>query len=356
MNPVALALCGCGWVVRQAYAPVLRPMADRFDVAVVFDPDPAALEVAERLWPRARRVTSFEALLDERFDAALVAGPNASHLDQTVRLLRNGRACLVEKPVLRDEADLAALAAAAFVGGSHLVAATACRHRADVRFWLDQCRQIAPLRRIDLLWHRHDGIPARAWQRRSDDGWTGVVPDLGTHLLDIAGAALDWPEGSIRRTALRAEVDTAESAAALAVGAARWHGAETAVPMLATPSRCALGLTVSGIEVTISVRWRDETAGDLVRLSAVGDNGSAVLEGLFGFSDARRVPWQRVERHAPDAPMMVRDFQPGVALQRAGFAAVLRDFAARLQQPPSPDSPISADLAFLARAGTALRA
>jgi predicted dehydrogenase len=344
MNPpLRLGFCGAGWVVGHCYAPALKACGELFAVTTVFEPARARWPSIRALFPQAEMVPTRDDLLSRSLDAVVVASPNACHLADAEAALERGIACLVEKPVLRNTADLARLNRAASLGDAALVASAACRYRADARSWLGCCHQIRPLRRLDLVWHREKGVPGRNWHRAASAGWTGVLADLGPHLLDLAGAALDWRSGdpAVRRH---------YAAAAGTAPAAAWYGG-AAAREIAVCDQFGAEIMLGDCRLALSVRWRDEGPGDLVRLEAEGEHGGCCLEGLFGFSGERRVPHQRLRARLGSVET-VQDFETGPAPQVAGFAAMLADFAARSRK-GWLDAP---ELAFLGRLGDALAA
>jgi predicted dehydrogenase len=341
--PIRLGFCGGGWVVRNCYAPALERCSRRLPVTAIVEPNATHWPSLRILFPEAEIATTREALYSGLVDAVVVASPNATHLDNAVATLKAGIPCLVEKPVLRNSADLGRLRRAASRGRVALLASAACRHRADARSWLECCSKISPLRRLDLVWHRHRGVPATDWHLAASDGWTGVLADLGAHLLDLAGAALLWQCDGLL---LRRRTASVPSFAA----PAGWYGGG-ATREITVCDQFAAEITLAGCSLTLSVRWRDDEPGDLVRLEAVGDRGRCCLEGLFGFSGERRVAHQRLMTTTGGIGA-VQDFATGPAPQIAGFAAMLDNFATRCREGWS-EAP---DLAFLARVGDALTA
>jgi len=320
-----MGFCGAGWVVRNCYRPALETLGGRIAVAAVLEPDPAAQAAVRDLFPGIMMVSTREDLLAAPVEAIVVASPNRCHVDDAEAFLSAGLACLVEKPVLRGAADLARLTAAGRRGGAALAAGVACRHRADVRRWLEGTATIGPLQRLDLTWHRHRGVPATAWHLTGSPGWTGVLADLGSHLVDLAGAALGWRTDGLDIRFAR------QSRTGHAAPAAWYDGTALEVMPSATgvADRFEAQWRVAGCTVHLSVRWLDDTPGDVVRLDAIGDDGACRLDGLFGFSSERRTPHQRVtlQRHG-EAPE-IADFMTGPQLHVAGFAATLDAFRLR---------------------------
>lgn len=285
-----MGFCGAGWVVRNCYRPALEALGGRIIVGAVLEPDPAAQAAVLDLFPEAVVVSTRKALLAAAVEAIVVASPNHCHVDDAEAFLKGGLTCLVEKPVLRGCADWQRLKTAGRRGGAALVAGVACRHRADVRRWLEGTATIGPLQRLDLAWHRHRGVPATAWHLSKSPGWTGVFADLGSHLVDLAGAALGWrTDGLDIRFARQSRTGHAAPAA--------WYDGATprASPNAAgVVDRFEAEWRVADCTVRLSVRWLDDTPGDLVRLDAIGEDGACRLDGLFGFSTERRTPHQRV--------------------------------------------------------------
>jgi predicted dehydrogenase len=341
--PVRLGLCGAGWVVGHCYAPALEACGEQFAVTTIFEPERGRWPSIRALFPQAEIVLTRDDLLTRSLDAVVVASPNACHLADAEAALESGIACLVEKPVLRNTADLGRLRRAASRGDAALFASAACRYRADARSWLEYCHQIGPLRRLDLVWHREKGVPGRDWHRAASAGWTGVLADLGPHLLDLAGAALDWRSGDV---AIRRRNAAVPEIAPTAV----WYGG-AATCEIAVCDQFSAEMMLGDCRLVLSFRWRDEGPGDLVRLEAEGDDGACCLEGLFGFSGERRLPHQRLRARLGSVDTL-QDFETGPAPQVAGFAAMLADFAARSRKGWAEDP----GLAFLARLGDALAA
>lgn len=321
--PYRLGLVGLGWVVEHAYAPALLDRRSHWIVNVLCDPDPRARARLNELWPNARGCDSIDDLLREPLDAVIIATPNHLHVEQSLAALRGQMSCLCEKPAIAAGADAIRLMAAE-THTARYMQATVCRYRSDVGAWLAACRRLGSLARIEVEWLRHRGVPsAGAWHLDPRPGWTGVFADLGYHLIDLVGAALDFPRVELRDlSAVATSSGRSESAA--------WYG-ESASRCHAVADRFSMRARFEETAVELAVSWVDETPGDLTRLSAFGENGSAVLEGLFGFSTQRRLPHQRVTRFdAAGTACDIRDFEPGPGLHQRAFGALLDAFGTRV--------------------------
>ena len=340
-----LGICGCGWVVRNCYRPALARLKPEFEVVAVFDPDPDARRFAAEAWPLATVCETLDALIAELPEAVLVASPNACHIDQALPVLKAGMSCLVEKPVVRGCDDVARLLAAVAPGAT-LVSGVACRYRRDTRLWLDHVRQIQPIAELEMMWSRQHGIPSAKWHLRRDQDWTGVLADLGYHLLDIAGAALHWRHDEFK-------VLTAVSSSQMHGDAAAWYG-ESQPISYETDDRFVATAMLGNCRLQLQVSWIDEQPGDLVRLRACSPRGEALLEGLFGFSDNRRQAGQRVvlHQHGHDEPQET-SFDPGPGLQLEAFESLLEDFHHSVQE---IGTGASDELTFIAAVASAMRA
>ena len=316
-EPIPLAFLGAGWVIHHGYLPHLQ--GGPFRVVSVFDPsEDAANALRERL-PNIRLARDLDDCLGSGAKAVLVASPNSYHEEHCSHSLEAGLNVLCEKPVAvsRHEAD--ALASVARKSRGRVAGAAVCRHRDDVRHLLDRGQLIGRVRELDLIWVRHQGVPRRSWHAEDTDGHTGVLPDLGYHMLDLAEAMLGD----------RAETSTCVEARASSRGVsdgAEWYGPE-GLFRYATLDLVDAILCMDGVVVRLHVSWVDDEEGDLTRVRVVGDRGRADLTGLFGFSDRRRVPYQRFQLFEHDNLTEEVDFPVGPDQHRYAFGRVLDEFA-----------------------------
>jgi predicted dehydrogenase len=132
----------------------------------------------------------FRALADvplASYDAALVCTPDEAKIELLTHLLSNGKHVLVEKPLLApDNAALEKLAATA--KRSNAVCYTAYNHRFEPHFVrMKETIESGALGRI--YWARMFYGNGTARDVRNSpwrDKGAGVLPDLGSHLLDTA--------------------------------------------------------------------------------------------------------------------------------------------------------------------------
>jgi oxidoreductase len=321
---IPLSILGAGWIVQRGYGPHLRE--GPFEVVGFHDPDQAAVDQL-RGRTGAYCFKSVEACLEGPPRAVLIATPSPTHVELAVRALRAGHHVLCEKPVAVRASQVRELAEAEAVGGGRLAGAAVCRHRADTRRFLSWAAVLGEVREIDLVWIRHRGIPAPgSWRTRQGAGMTGALADLGYHLLDLAVAL-----GGVDRrwTCARAELSSAGSAA----GAAWFAPAVAGARRYEVDDRAAATLFSGGMRLRLRAAWIDDEQGDLTSLRVAGAGGEVMLEGLFGFSDQRRVADQVCTRRIGAAAELAR-FEPGPFLHVDAFQSVLREFAGVCQGAP----------------------
>ena len=274
-SAISLAVIGAGWVVERCYLPHLQ--AGPFVVESIHDPDDSRARAMQARLPSARVVDSVEEAC-RRAKAVLIASPNPLHLEQCLAVLAAGKMVLCEKPVVIRRAHFQQLRHRS-TPSAFVVPAAVCRYRADVRIWLEQCARAGRIRRLALSWVRGRGVPGApgSWHTRASGGWTGVLPDLGYHLIDLALLTFDRNVSHIRVHRL-SHCDNEHPAWAA------WY-AHSGPTRLEVPYDLATELELEGVPVSIRVSWCSEQAGDVTRLEFEGDRGSVKLSTLFGFSN-----------------------------------------------------------------------
>jgi predicted dehydrogenase len=122
------------------------------------------------------------------YDAALVCTPDESKVELLSYLLDNGKHVLVEKPLLAETGNAPIEKLRALAKGKNAVCYTAYNHRFEPHFVrMQQVIAAGTLGRIYSARIFYGNGTARlvrdsAWR----DQGTGVLPDLGSHLIDTA--------------------------------------------------------------------------------------------------------------------------------------------------------------------------
>jgi len=134
----------------------------------------------------------------ESYDAALVCTPDSAKLELLEYLLRNGKHVLVEKPMLGDQAALEHLRDLAL--RARVTCYTAYNHRFEPHFvrmqrWLAEEMGGRPYR-LRMFYGNGTARDVRGSPWRDKDA--GVLPDLGSHLLDTVLFWLGTPKQPFR--------------------------------------------------------------------------------------------------------------------------------------------------------------
>jgi scyllo-inositol 2-dehydrogenase (NADP+) len=143
----------------------------------VADVDPANQEA---------RYRAVEDVPLDDFDAALVCTPDDAKFPLLHYLLGQGKNVLVEKPLWADDDEIMALEAVA--RRQHVICYTAYNHRFELHFVrmrdLIASGELGRLYRCRMFYGNGTARLVRdsAWR----DSGAGVLPDLGSHLLDTA--------------------------------------------------------------------------------------------------------------------------------------------------------------------------
>lgn len=190
-KPVGVVLVGCGAVAELYYAPALRELEWRTEVAVLalFDPDPARSAALHVHFPKAQIVDDFTALARLGVELAVVASPARFHASQTTELVRRGLSVLCEKPMATTVAEAEMMIREANTAGRMLAiglfrrffpAAQVIREMLDLAI-------LGPVRSFSFSEGGVFEWPAQSasfFKKESTPG--GVLLDLGVHLLDLA--------------------------------------------------------------------------------------------------------------------------------------------------------------------------
>jgi predicted dehydrogenase len=154
----------------------------------VTDVDPNNMEA------RHRRI---EEVPPESYDAALLCVPDEVKLRLLDYLVAHGKHALVEKPLAASDSDLAALEARARASGVFVY--TAYNHRFEPHFM--RMRDVVRSGELGRLYHCRMFYGNGTARLVRDSTWrdtgAGVLPDLGSHILDTLRFWFDGWEGEL---------------------------------------------------------------------------------------------------------------------------------------------------------------
>jgi len=107
LDPVNVALVGCGAVSELYYQPALTELErhDLLRVKALLDPNAQRRQQLNTYFPEAIQVEGVSELHNSNLDLAIVASPSRYHAEQTIQLLESGLAVLCEKPMATTVVD-----------------------------------------------------------------------------------------------------------------------------------------------------------------------------------------------------------------------------------------------------------
>lgn len=165
-----------------------------------------------------QKFTSIDDLLRCDVDAVWVCSPNKLHFEHSKKVIASGRHLLVEKPVALNEQDARQLADLAQKAGVFAGAGYCCRYSPAAAAAKTRIADLGELVHASgfLSINRQEPGNARyqSWMLEDEGSGTGVLFDLGCHLLDLllfltgddwqvtyAGSTAYTPGGSSRTDA-----------------------------------------------------------------------------------------------------------------------------------------------------------
>lgn len=327
MSKVKIAIIGAGWVTQNCYLPHLGPDSP-LEVVRIYDPDfEQARQVADALG-LSHPASSLAECLDASIQSVIICSPNDTHLALLIRCLETEKFVLCEKPVLLDAKGMEAVQALP-IAPRRLMGSATTRLRRDVELLLSWVRsgRVGEVRRITLGWWRQWGVPiSKPWRISPLSCPTGVLEDLGPHLLDVAAVQLPAAT-TLRLEKTRSKLECRHGNDGRAASWYRQNGNASAVRYeIPDYARATLNFE-NGPELELEVCWAGDNEGDASQLTVEGTEGTAGLKGLFGFSTSRRQPRQFCYLKSRGRPTEIVEFAPGPDEQRAAFGKSIQTFA-----------------------------
>jgi predicted dehydrogenase len=154
-------------------------------------------------------------------DAVVITVPNAFHEEAAVAALDAGLDVLLEKPIAHDLASAKRIAAAARDAEGFCVSGFVMRFYPEVEELLARATagEFGDVAHVEARYIRRNNVPDSGWFIDPDLAGGGALVDVGVHVLDVALAALGFPdvEGVYGRTRNECtKIDVEDSATALA--------------------------------------------------------------------------------------------------------------------------------------------
>jgi predicted dehydrogenase len=187
-----LGFLGVGWIGRHRMEAIVADGAA--EVVAIADGASDAVARALEAVSGARALNALDELLDCDLDGIVIATPSALHAQQGRRALASGRAVFCQKPLARTAAETRAVVEAARDADRLLGVDLSYRHTAAMQRIHELVRSgaLGNVFAVDLVFHNAYG-PDRDWFRNVALSGGGCVIDLGTHLIDLALFALEFP-------------------------------------------------------------------------------------------------------------------------------------------------------------------
>ncbi len=188
-----LGFVGVGWIGRRRMGALARSGAA--EVAAIVEPSEERARLALAEAPGAVLAPSLEALLASGVDGIVIATPSALHASQAEAALARGKAVFCQKPLGRTAREVARVVRAARRADRLLGVDLSYRYTEGMQRIAEALRagEIGPVYAVELAFHNAYG-PDRPWFYDARFSGGGCVMDLGTHLVDLALWALDFPE------------------------------------------------------------------------------------------------------------------------------------------------------------------
>ena len=197
---VRIGLFGTSWWTDAMYLPAIatHPKADV--VAICGRRADPAREMAER-WSIPAWYTDPDRMLDEAgLDAVIVATANDSHHPLTLAALGAGAAVLCEKPLALDVAQAEEMAAAAEAVGAVTMVPFTYRYMPMLQ-WMKRLIDdgyVGRPRQISCRYFTSYGMEGEyAWRFDKTYAGSGIIGDLGSHLVHLARWLIDDRESSV---------------------------------------------------------------------------------------------------------------------------------------------------------------
>ncbi len=199
-QPIRTAIFGTSWWADGAHLPGLRARPD-VDVAALFGRDPERLHRLAAKFGVPREYTDYHRLLAEvRPEVVVVVTPNDVHAGMTLAALEAGAHVICEKPLALTAAEAARmLERAEQLGRRHMTFFT-YRGLAGPRY----IKRLLDEGYIGKLYHAQacylhgswlDPNRPAGWKTTLARGGSGVLGDLGAHVIDL----LQWWLGPVSR-------------------------------------------------------------------------------------------------------------------------------------------------------------
>jgi scyllo-inositol 2-dehydrogenase (NADP+) len=299
LSALRVALVGYGMGGSLFHAPFIA--ADpRLELAVVVSANADRRSAVLARYPDTSLAGSVEELLIrlDDIDVVVVSTPNSTHSDIAESVLSRHRPVVVDKPVAATAEAARRLAALAETVGTTIIPFQNRRWDGDFRTVESRLRsgELGPLHTFESRYERWQPQVSvsrdRAWKNDPREGaGTGILFDLGTHVIDQAVSLFGRPEAVYAEVAVRragSQVDDDAFVALRYPHGPRVHLWMSAVAADRGPRFRLLGETSAYVKTGMDVQEARLSAGHAPTESGWGEEPPA-LWGHVVTGDERRV-------------------------------------------------------------------
>ena len=299
-NLVRVALVGYGMGGSVFHAPFIDA-EPRLELASVATGNRERQSEVGARYPDARVEATVEDLVTrlDDVDLVVVTTPNASHEAVAAAVLAHGRPVVVDKPVTPSSAQTRRLAALAAAAGTAVVPFQNRRWDGDFRTVVDLLGRgaLGTLHTFESRyerWQPQASLSPRAWKNDPEPGaGTGILFDLGTHLIDQAVVLFGRPQAVSADIAIRradSAVDDDVFVALHYLGGPRVHLWASAVAADQGPRFRLLGDAAAYVKFGMDVQEARLVAGHSPTEPAWGEEPESSWGHLVTGAERRAVP------------------------------------------------------------------
>lgn len=191
---IGIGLIGLGGITQKVHIPDLLN-AGHLTIVAICDIDPEALE-STRSKLGLPADCCFEDYRDliacNEVDAVVIATPNHLHVEMALETVAAGKSYCVEKPLGLCARETAPLVKATQEAGVKSMVCFSYRYKAAARMAREMIRRgdIGKIHHISMqylqTWGNEEADCPLVWRFRKEYAGTGVLGDLGSHMVDFA--------------------------------------------------------------------------------------------------------------------------------------------------------------------------
>lgn len=276
---IKIGIIGCGWIAEKVYLPIILH-SNNSCVYAIYDPNKHQLSLIKEKYDIPFVYNSLDDFLDSPIDAVIITSPNNTHSYYSNCSLMAGKHVLCEKPVAFTVLDFKKTLSLANLNKKVFFPGLVNRYRKDVHIFKNKSKNIGKVKDIEAYWKRKCGIPKPgSWITNNNYAGGGALIDIGTHLIDIALMFIDNYEiksvnsefGTIR------DVNKFKS---------NWNNNKSNSSFPFDVETYSFGkIKFENSVLNYHVDWCANINEDITYIKLYGENGTAALKTLFGFSN-----------------------------------------------------------------------